>query len=158
MGSQHSPKLLRDIRQSVPHKISSHGTFSCHAGHQRPTEMASRILKNCQIITASSCLYAQSVSSQIRIKVEVSVILNHNSYWVTTDLKLTFDPNRGMRAVQRCEDTVYTCCEKIQSQLPYNAVYKCVKAQLPEGTTPRRSLLKSQEGSLTISNIFLCCR
>ena len=37
MLDQRSPKLLRDVRQGVPHKISSRGTFSCHAGHRCPT-------------------------------------------------------------------------------------------------------------------------
>ena len=56
-------------------------------------------------------VYAQSVSSQIRIKVVVSVIAIHVLHWVTTYLKTTSDPNRVMRAVQnwvyRRKDTVH---------------------------------------------------
>ena len=37
--------------------------------------------------TVSSHVYAQSISSQIRMKVGVGVIPRHDSHWVTTDLK-----------------------------------------------------------------------
>ncbi len=60
--------------------------------------------------TVSSRLYALSVSSEIRMKVGMCVIASHDLHWVTTDLEMTFDANRGMRAVQnwayRREDTV----------------------------------------------------
>ena len=45
------------------------------------------------------------------MKVGMSVILRHNAYWVTSNLKMIFGPNREMRAVlnwaSMCEDTVY---------------------------------------------------
>ena len=51
-------------------------------------------------IIVSSRVYAQSVSSQIRLKVGVGVIPRHDSHGVTTDLEMTPGPNRGMRTVQ----------------------------------------------------------
>ena len=51
-------------------------------------------------ITVSSCVYMQSVSSEIRMKVGVSVIVSHVLHWVKTDLEMTLDANRGLRAVQ----------------------------------------------------------
>ena len=47
--------------------------------------------------TLSTCARAQCISSQILIKVGVSVSPRHNSHWVMTNLKLTFDPNRELR-------------------------------------------------------------
>ena len=67
-------------------------------------------MQHTQYNTVSSRIYAQSVSSQIGMKQGVSVIVIHDSHWVTADFKMTFYPNRGMRAVQnwayRREDTV----------------------------------------------------
>ena len=60
---------------------------------------------------------AQSISIQIRIKVGVSVILRHNSHWVKSNFKMTFEPNRGDARCPEiqafmCKDTV--CCEDVR--------------------------------------------
>ena len=62
------------------------------------------------LLTVSSRVYAQIVSSEIRMKGGVGVIASHVLHWVTTNLKARFDANKGMHAVQnwayRREDTV----------------------------------------------------
>ncbi len=47
-----------------------------------------------QTVTVSWCVYMQSVSSQIRIKVRVGVILRHDSHCVMTNFEMTFGTNR----------------------------------------------------------------
>ena len=44
----------------------------------------------------------KSVSSQIRINVEVSIILRHHLNWVMSTLKMNFGPNRRMCTVLNC--------------------------------------------------------
>ena len=66
-----------------------------------------------RIITVSLHVYVQSVSSQIRKNEGVDVILSHDSHYVTTDLRMTFNPYSGMHAVPNCafarKDTVIVC-------------------------------------------------
>ena len=47
--------------------------------------------------TVSSHAYTQSVSSEIRMKVGVGVIMKHVLHWVTTDLEMAVDPNGFVR-------------------------------------------------------------
>ena len=54
-GLQHSPKLLSDVRQSVPLKISSRRTFSSHAGHQCPTWNVVRDIKKIATLLYTCC-------------------------------------------------------------------------------------------------------
>ena len=75
----------------------------------------SEYLQKRKIYTVSLRIYAQSVSSEIREYEGMSIIVDHDSHWVTLDFKMTFDADRGMCAVQNWaymhEDTVYIISE-----------------------------------------------